>query len=86
MAQFKLGTFTLGIILVLVGLVFFYFFAEKNGETKCELEYQKQIEQANVKVITDTKMVFERKAVFKAASIDANLEWLRVNRCKDCDR
>ena len=70
--------------LVIIGLIWFYRFAENNGTTKCELKYEKISGEVQAKIIEDKKIISQRQAIAKSVSSDGNLEWLRQNRCKDC--
>jgi hypothetical protein len=59
---------------------------ERDGNTQCELRYEKQNTEISVKSIQDKTIVQHRKAVNKSYSSDANFEWMFTNRCKDCNQ
>lgn len=70
---------------LIAALTAIFFEGKKAGKETEVIKQQEQQIEIQHEVIETKKEVFKRKEINKSFSSDANLEWLRQARCKDCN-
>lgn len=80
----KLWTFIA--IIGIVGLIIFFIHNEGENKGKANEVVKQQEQQIKIQneIIEEKKQIQIRKVINKSIPTNSNIDWLRKNRCKDC--
>ena len=73
-------------IIGVAGLILFFIYNEGENKGKVNEVVKQQEQQIEVQneIIEEKKQIQIRKVINKSIPTSSNIDWLRKNRCKDC--